>query len=290
VFGKVSTPPYKVDRETYAVVQHFLWQPLQPEPVYRHRIMRDFYTGSEIGSEMRWYRDETRSVAGLLEANGIKLLAAAVFYFGFALLPPLLMIPWALRDRRIRFLTVTGIVVVAGLAMETFFLQHYLAPATAILYALLLQCMRHLRTRGRSGLFLVRAMPVLCVALAILRVFAQPLNLDIGRERSITYSWYGAAPLGVERARVSRELESLPGRQLAIVAYAPQHMLNDWVYNAADIDTSKVIWARQMDPASDRELLNYYKDRQAWLVEPDSNPPRVSPLTLGPNTADAKRD
>jgi hypothetical protein len=45
----------------------------------------------------------------------------------------------------------------------------------------------------------------------------------------------------------------------------------------ADIDKSKVIWARQMDPASDRELLNY-KGRQAWLVEPDCNPPRVSPF------------
>ena len=72
----------------------------------------------------------------------------------------------------------------------------------------------------------------------------------------------------------------MPGPQLAIVAYAPHHMLNDWVYNAADIDKSKVIWARQMDPASDRELLNYYKGRQAWLVEPDCNPPRISPFSV----------
>jgi len=68
----------------------------------------------------------------------------------------------------------------------------------------------------------------------------------------------------------------LPGPQVAIISYSPHHVLNDWVYNAAEIDNSKVIWARQMDPASDRELLNYYKDRQAWLVEPDSNPPRIS--------------
>ena len=205
-------------------------------------------------------------------------LAVALFYLNFALIPPLVMLPWAVRDRRIGFLTLTGIVVVAGLAVETFFLQHYLAPATALLYALLLQCMRHLRVRGPRGLSLVRATPVLCVALAILRVFAQPLHIDIGRERSITYSWYGAAPVGLERARILSELENLPGPQLAIVAYAPHHMLNDWVYNAADIDKSKVIWARQMDPGSDRELLNYYKGRQAWLVEPDCNPPRISPF------------
>ena len=47
VFGSVFTPPYKINRQTYAVAQHLLWQSLQPEPVYRHRIMRDFYAGPE---------------------------------------------------------------------------------------------------------------------------------------------------------------------------------------------------------------------------------------------------
>ena len=278
VFGNVFTPPYKLDRQTYAVAQHFLWQPLQPEPVYRHRIMRDFYAGSDIWSETKYFRDETRSATSLLEADTDKLLAAGLFYFGFALIPPLVMLPWALRDRRFRLLTLTGIVVTAGLAIETFFLHHYLAPATAILYALLLQCMRHLRVRGPSGLFLVRAIPVLCITLALLRVFAQPMHFNVAPKRTVTdlASWYGTAPVGLDRARVLAELESLPGPQLAIVAYAPHHMLSDWVYNSPDIDKSKVIWARQMDPARDRELLNYYKGRQAWLVEPDCNPPRIS--------------
>jgi hypothetical protein len=71
----------------------------------------------------------------------------------------------------------------------------------------------------------------------------------------------------------------LPGPQVAIVQYSPHHVLNDWVYNAADIDNSKVIWARQMDPASDRELLEYYKDRKAWLVQPDCTPPKISPFS-----------
>ena len=56
-------------------------------------------------------------------------------------------------------------------------------------------------------------------------------------------------------------------------------MLNDWVYNGADIDKSKVIWARQMDPASDRELLNYYKGRRpgSWsriAIRPNFAVPR----------------
>jgi hypothetical protein len=284
VFGSAFTPPYKINRQTYAVAQHMLWQSPRPEPVYSHRIIRDFYAGPK-GSELRWYRDETSSVSGLVNTSTTKVLAAWAFYLNFALIPPLVMLPWAIRQRRIGPLTVTAIVVVAGLAMETFFVQHYPAPATALLYALLLQCMRHLRVRGPSGLFLVRATPVLCLALAVVRVFAQPLHIDIGRDHWITYSWYGASPVGIDRARILSELENLPGPQLAIVAYAPHHMMNDWVYNAADIDKSKVIWARQMDPASDRELLNYYKGRRAWLVEPDCNPPRISPFPASQESA-----
>ena len=286
VYGSVLTPPYKINRETYASVPHFLWQPVRPEPVYRHAILRDFYSRPEADSEMKWYRDETRSAVGFLEANGIKLLQGVIFYFNFALIPPLVMLPRAIRDRRIGFLTVTGTIFLCGLAVETFYLQHYLAPATAILYAVLLQCMRHLRVRGPSGLFLVRAVPVLCMALAVLRIFAQPLHIDLGSEGSTAVSWSGTAPLGLERAHVLTKLESLPGPQLAIVPYSPHHVLNDWVYNGADIDTSRVVWARQMDPASDRELLNYYKNRKAWLVEPDLSPPKISPFPVNPDPSD----
>ena len=61
------------------------------------------------------------------------------------------------------------------------------------------------------------------------------------------------------------------------VAHNPQ---DEWIYNAADIDHSKVIWAREMDPASNRELFQYYKDRKVWLVQPDTQPVAVSPYPL----------
>ncbi len=90
--------------------------------------------------------------------------------------------------------------------------------------------------------------------------------------------WYGTAPLGLERAGALRHLEALPGRQLAIVRYFPGHNpLDDWVYNAADIDGSKVVWARDMGADRNQELIRYFKDRVVWLVEPDIAPLRISP-------------
>jgi hypothetical protein len=65
------------------------------------------------------------------------------------------------------------------------------------------------------------------------------------------------------------------------VRYAPDHLPDDeWVYNAADIDSSKVIWARELDNASNQQLVEYYRDRTVWLVQPDSNPVAVTPYSF----------
>jgi hypothetical protein len=74
------------------------------------------------------------------------------------------------------------------------------------------------------------------------------------------------------------DLETKPGRHLVIVRYQPGHdyLLDEWVYNRADIGSSKVIWARDLG-SRNAELVHYFADRQAWLVEPDYNPPKVTP-------------
>lgn len=106
---------------------------------------------------------------------------------------------------------------------------------------------------------------------------AGPLELEIHRWPSM---WYGTAPLGLPRAKVAAQLDAIPGKQLAIVRYSPEHApFDDWVYNAADIDASKVVWARELRAASNPELLEYFRDRQAWLIEPDLDPPKVSPYS-----------
>ncbi|MGB0054255.1 MAG: hypothetical protein WBQ02_18560, partial [Terracidiphilus sp.] len=86
---------------------------------------------------------------------------------------------------------------------------------------------------------------------------------------------------GVPRERVKEQLEKLPGKQLAIVRYEPKHeAFDEWVYNDADIDDSKVIWAREMKPDENLELIRYYHDRTVWLVEPDQSPVRVTPYPM----------
>ncbi len=66
----------------------------------------------------------------------------------------------------------------------------------------------------------------------------------------------------------------MPGKQLVIVRYAAKHDANaEWVYNRADIDASKIVWARDIPGVDLAPLLAYYRDRSVWVVEPDSSSP-----------------
>jgi hypothetical protein len=187
-------------------------------------------------------------------------------------------------DRRVRFLVFCTLILAAGMVIENYLLPHYLAPFTAAFYAIGLQAMRHLRVWRAAdqlvGGAMVRFTVVNCLILAALRPFAGPLHLELQEWPASHWTdrWYGPDHFGTERARVQAAFERLPGRQLVLVRYSDKHNPQDeWVYNAADIDHAKVVWAREMDITDNRELIGYYRDRTVWLVQPDSLPAIVSP-------------
>jgi len=119
--------------------------------------------------------------------------------------------------------------------------------------------------------------------MAVLRPFNRQLGCAIPEKPVSTWivSWFGPDYFVTERSVVERLLQDAPGAQLAIVRYSPDHdPIDEWVYNGADIDSSKIIWARAMDPASDADLIHYYGQRKAWLVLPDSASNQVVPYPL----------
>jgi hypothetical protein len=93
--------------------------------------------------------------------------------------------------------------------------------------------------------------------------------------------WFGPALYGTERAHIEAGLEVLPGKQLVFVRDSSMRdPLDQWVYNAADIDASKVVWAREMDATDNRELMQYYGVPKAWLIKMDTQPATISPYPL----------
>ena len=281
LYGDPLTPSYSVNRAQYAMAPYFVWQSKRPEPAYKHKVIRDFYYLDELDSF-----NKIHSLSGFIPQTFLKAVRGILFYSGVVLLVPLIMVRRVFLDRRLRFLILCVFVVVAGQLVEIFLIPHYLAPLTAGFYAIGLQAMRHLRFWAPGGepvgITLQRLLVTLCVFLAVLRAAAEPLHLAIPIWPSAgAAEWYGPGISGTERAKIESDLEHLTGKQLAIVRYAPGHNpLDEWVYNAADIDNSKVVWAWDMDDTNNQKLIRYYKDRTVWLIEPDTMPASVSRYTV----------
>jgi hypothetical protein len=279
-FGNPLTPPYSVDRAEYAAAPYFIWQSPRPEPVYRHKAIHDFYVVEELG-----YAKHLHTMSGFIEENiFFKPLRTLLFFAGVALLPPLIMLRRAFLDRRTRFLLVCVVIVIAAVMVETWLIPHYFAAITPAFYALGLQMMRHLRQwkpGGQAvGIAIQRFVVTLCVVLAVVRLGAEPLHLSLAKWPSGSWAatWHGPGKLGLPRKIIEDRLDQIPGKKLVMVRYSPEHSsLDEWVYNAPDIDNSSVIWAREMDSVHNQELMEYYKDRSVWLVQPDAEPVGLAP-------------
>lgn len=273
VTGSAVTMPQQVNRDTYAIAKYFYWQTPYLEPAYHHKEMRDFYH--------REYKDfrQARSIPSVPQflLMGTRIW---IFYIAPIMSIPLFFLGRVIRDRRVRFLVIAAAAGFASSALVVFFNIHYFAPVTCAVVAVLLQCMRHLRLwrfEGKpAGLFLVRAIVLMSVAI-------MGIETHILTTPPAPGSWEALAP---DRAKIAAQLESTPGSQLVLVQYSPNHdCLHEWVYNLADIDMQKLVWARDMGPEQNQELLRYYSTRRVWMLDADAIPPKLAPYSEVSQTA-----
>jgi hypothetical protein len=288
VTGSPLRMPGQVSYETYGVAPWFLWQAPRPIPTFHHAVMKDFCVNFEIPF---WTR--TRSLSGLLASVYTKGQQLWLFYLGPLLTLPLVMaigaLPYGFSWRQVspstRLLLLAMGFGLAGYAGEVYFNPHYIAPGTCLVFALVLGAMRSVgswKWREKPvGRAITRAIPLIAGALLVLCAARGPA-LRAGEDWAWTWCWPGDSTSMSGRARMLAQLQREPGRHLAIVRYSAAHSPHrEWVYNRADIDAAKVIWAHDMGPEQNAELLRYYPDRRVWLVEPDLTPPRLSAYPAG---------
>jgi hypothetical protein len=81
-----------------------------------------------------------------------------------------------------------------------------------------------------------------------------------------------------DRVAIQQQLLNQSGQDLVLVRYSEKHNPNaEWVYNAADIDSAPVVWAREMSEQRRSRLIDYFHDRKIWTLEADQRPPRLRP-------------
>ncbi len=273
--GHPSLLPYQVNEQTYLQnTPTLFWQPPRPPLHFLNPQFEAFYNGY---SRSLWLQTRINSVRQGLRYAVSTLYTTVSFYLSFVLCIPFMVLPGVLADRRIRFFLIQIALCFFGFLIVPWFQPHYVAPLTATLFALLIQTWRHLRQvryHGRPvGLALSRL-----TALALLPgvvLFAISVLPAYSRVKTLIH---GTLPI-VYRPRLEAQLNALPGRHLVIVRYGPKHNVEgEWVYNRAHIDDAKIVWAREIPGISLDPLLDYFRSRQVWLVEPDASPPVLIPF------------
>jgi hypothetical protein len=184
---------------------------------------------------------------------------------------------WSLRDYRFLWVAFTLAVFALGANFYPNFETHYIAAATSLFVLVsvigLQQFMRFSEEGGRLIAYVCVAQFVFWYGMHLFD--AQPFSIAARQYET----WDGLNHRNpAARITVDQQIAELPGKVLVFVRYYPQHIFQEeWVYNRADIDGARVVWARDLGASENEKLLAYYHDRSAWLLEPDFRPPRLRP-------------
>jgi len=256
--------PYQVNTETYFPVPVTLVGHPGPKPVFRNSEMEAWYEDM-----LHAYRQQL-SLPGFIKATRIKLFSMWTFYLGISLTIPLLALPSVLADRWNKCALLILLATILLVLFHTWLLPHYLAPLTGVVLVLVVECMR------RSSLWRWRSIPVgqaLVVGIIALHLFFLfAPSRSWGAQLSVLWN----QPWAYQRQNILARLRNMPDEHLVLVRYSAKHVSNqEWVYNNANIDVSKVVWARDLGPALNNEILNYYKNRHVWFLYPDAAPPQL---------------
>ena len=283
--GQPFRPPYLVYERTYMSAPSFPWLPLKPMPSYSSPAMRNFYEGSALDAFNFAVRHPLSNIF-------LRIFLFWLFYLGPALTVPILMLLLALPfgaklsdfSAPTQFLLLVAGVSFAGMLLPVIFLQHYAAPITALVYAFVLLTMRYIRPlffgARPVGLGINRAIVVSCVLLAVVRISAPILGIPLTRPKLTT--WASENYKFPERPATVSVLKGLRGSHLVFVKNRTDQSELDWVYNVADIDASKIVWALDLGPVDNQELINYFSMRKIWILDPKGTPPTLMPYPFSP--------
>jgi len=270
VTGHALELPYVAHDRQYVLLAPVLWQThARPAPVYSNTFLRDFWRADGDA--------KLEAHQGMLMTHAWDLLMVVGFFVGLPLAACTLLVARPLwRDPVARTALVLGLLGYVGPALDTRVWPHYAAAETVLAYILAACTLRAIRNAwpGVDGAYLMWGALV---------IFALPTGLGLlaPANRGVVGS---TEFLNAEHAAIEEQLLKQPGQHLVLVHYGPtalaavksHRIYQELVYNHADIDGSKVVWARSLDTDKDSELIRHYPNRQVWLVEEDGG------VTLSP--------
>lgn len=253
VTGSATTFPHAEYQAQYGMsTGHFLFQPVRdPLPNYQNDAMRAFHRVYGL----QRLRNLRKSPVHVILDRAENFAILVLFFLGPAAigLVGLLGVSWS---PRLRWAAATTSLMLVAVLMTPAAYPHYFAPAAGLLYLVagvgLGEGVRRL-TNPKLGVAAILAATALVTTVRAVELTERP-----------------ATAFERQRLRVLQRLQGEEGEDLVFVRYGPGHnVLNEWVYNAARIDSAEIIWARDRGDGPNMQLAREYPNRQTWLLVDD---------------------
>ncbi|HVW07171.1 MAG TPA: hypothetical protein VHC90_01235 [Bryobacteraceae bacterium] len=289
ITGKPAVPPYLEYRNVYGTPQPFWWQGPIKIAHFNYPELRDNYLNQRRLYEMR------NSIGAMLLAERDRLRDFWRFFIGPLLTPALLFIALLYRDRKIRPWLFISLAFIADKATYHAWFPAQNGPSTILVLLIVVQCWRHLRAwqrRRHFGLAMSRTLMAGLAATVVIGGLGRAAEPALGPAfRHIVPIWESLYPPKRLRDDVTAKLESIPGKHLVFVKYAPGHCFcEEWVFNLADPREQRIVYIRTENAINDVGIARTFSDFDVWLMEPDARPYRLSRLTSMEEVAGIRGD
>jgi hypothetical protein len=271
VTGSWTTLPYQLSQYQYGVPAGLTFQP-NPTPHSELTLQQEM----EYKSQLAFRSNAPETIDSYLER-----LRYRIRYYRFFFLPPLYLaiLAFLAAIRNYRFVWVVATIALFALGTNFFpaFQLHYVAAVTCLFVLVSVAGCRQISQWNPDA---ARLLVFLCVAhFAFWYAMHLVDTQDFSTEARRYETWDGLNHRNPERRlAVNEKLAAIPGKLIVFVRYWPQHIFQEeWVYNEADIDHARIIWARDLGEPENKKLRDYYPDRAVLLLEPDARPPALGP-------------
>ena len=255
VTGDAFLPPYLAYNNVYNIQGVPFAGGLKINEPQRHEVIQRYLDKHNV-SDRQSYGVVDLVCRRILDFNDVfDKMMSPIYYVPMFMSPLALMYIPMLRPLFALFL-----LSVATSVSVSWCYPHYFAASLGGFVAMWLMTLRWLRSvtlLGRPvGLSLARLLPALLVAVTVFSVCQYSSRIvsdvDIGARL---------------RHNIESQLRGLGGKHIVIVHYLSDSNIDaEFVYNAADIDSSPIVWARDMGRDKNSEIYTYYKDRRKWCA------------------------
>ena len=271
VTGSWTTLPYRLSQYQYGVPAALTFQ---DKPVPHVALTPQQELGYE--SQLAFRAQGPESLSAFLTRLRYRMRYYR-FFFLPALYPAILAFIPAMREWRFAWAGMTLTIFALGTNFFPAFQLHYVAAATCLFVLVSvagLQQIHRLRPEA-AQLLLFLCAAHFCFWFGMHVFDATDVSLAMRRYET----WHGINHGNPERRiMVHQQTARLPGQVLIFVRYWPNHIFQDeWVYNEADIDRARVVWARDLGEPENQKLRRYFPNRSVWLLKADARPPELEP-------------